>query len=165
MEVAGQMVQGGQNIFLCPAGGFMSMQCIQRRCDQIFSGEFIFMIFGFRCNACNVPLCKAGKRKSGRWIVAFRSIGLYATGITEPPEFSFLFVAPALFAVQVVLAGSAYMISAYMLNIAVGLTFSGGFWISSCLVFCRNEDKLDAGDSGGYLLYFVLCDFTFLIKI
>ena len=49
-----------------------------------------------------------------------------ATGITEPLEFSFLFVAPALFAVQVVLAGSAYMI-AHMLNIAVGLTFSGGF--------------------------------------
>ena len=48
------------------------------------------------------------------------------TGITEPLEFSFLFVAPALFAVQVVLAGSAYMI-AHILNIAVGLTFSGGF--------------------------------------
>lgn len=48
-----------------------------------------------------------------------------ATGITEPLEFSFLFVAPALFAVQVVLAGSAYMI-AHILNIAVGLTFSGG---------------------------------------
>ena len=48
------------------------------------------------------------------------------TGITEPLEFSFLFVAPALFAVQVVLAGAAYMI-AHMLNIAVGLTFSGGF--------------------------------------
>ena len=47
------------------------------------------------------------------------------TGITEPIEFSFLFVAPALFAVQVVLAGAAYMI-AHMLNIAVGLTFSGG---------------------------------------
>ena len=49
-----------------------------------------------------------------------------ATGITEPLEFSFLFVAPALFAVQVILAGSAYMI-AHMLNVAVGLTFSGGF--------------------------------------
>ena len=47
------------------------------------------------------------------------------TGITEPIEFSFLFVAPALFAVQVALAGAAYMI-AHMLNIAVGLTFSGG---------------------------------------
>ena len=48
------------------------------------------------------------------------------TGITEPLEFSFLFVAPALFVVQVILAGAAYMI-AHMLNIAVGLTFSGGF--------------------------------------
>ena len=48
------------------------------------------------------------------------------TGITEPLEFSFLFVAPLLFVVQVILAGAAYMI-AHILNIAVGLTFSGGF--------------------------------------
>ena len=47
------------------------------------------------------------------------------TGITEPLEFSFLFTAPVLFGVQVVLAGSAYMV-AHLLNIAVGLTFSGG---------------------------------------
>ena len=47
------------------------------------------------------------------------------TGITEPLEFSFLFVAPILFVVQVILAGAAYMI-AHILNIAVGLTFSGG---------------------------------------
>ena len=47
------------------------------------------------------------------------------TGITEPIEFSFLFVAPLLFGVQVLLAGAAYMI-AHMLGIAVGLTFSGG---------------------------------------
>ncbi len=50
----------------------------------------------------------------------------YFSGITEPIEFSFLFVAPLLFGVQVVLAGAAYMI-AHILNIAVGLTFSGGF--------------------------------------
>lgn len=47
------------------------------------------------------------------------------TGITEPIEFSFLFAAPILFVIQVFLAGAAYMI-AHMLNIAVGLTFSGG---------------------------------------
>lgn len=48
-----------------------------------------------------------------------------ATGITEPLEFSFIFTAPILFVVHVILAGTAYMI-AHMLNIAVGLTFSGG---------------------------------------
>ena len=59
-------------------------------------------------------------------LVITGEIACMMTGITEPLEFSFLFVAPALFAVQVVLAGSAYMI-AHILNIAVGLTFSGGF--------------------------------------
>ena len=48
------------------------------------------------------------------------------TGITEPIEFSFIFAAPILFAVQVLLAGAAYMI-AHILHVAVGLTFSGGF--------------------------------------
>ena len=48
------------------------------------------------------------------------------TGITEPLEFSFLFVAPLLFGVSAVFAGLAYMLC-YLLNITVGLTFSGGF--------------------------------------
>lgn len=65
------------------------------------------------------------------------------TGITEPLEFSFLFVAPALFVVQVILAGSAYMV-AHMLNIAVGLTFQEDSLISSCLEFYR-EMKRQAG--------------------
>lgn len=81
------------------------------------------------------------------------------TGITEPLEFSFLFVAPALFAVQVVLAGAAYMI-AHMLNIAVGLTFSGGFldlFLFRILQKCK--DKLAQDYPGRYhLLYSLLCE-------
>ena len=61
------------------------------------------------------------------------------TGITEPIEFSFLFVAPMLFAVQVVLAGSAYMI-AHILNIAVGLTFSGIFAQKRKIKLVHNSD-------------------------
>lgn len=48
------------------------------------------------------------------------------TGITEPLEFSFLFVAPVLFIISSVFAGLAYMLC-HILNITVGLTFSGGF--------------------------------------
>ena len=62
------------------------------------------------------------------------------TGITEPIEFSFLFVAPMLFAVQVILAGAAYMI-AHMLNIAVGLTFSGGLLDLSSLESFREMQR------------------------
>lgn len=88
------------------------------------------------------------------------------TGITEPLEFSFLFVAPALFAVQVVLAGAAYMI-AHMLNIAVGLTFSGGFldlFLFGILQGNAKTSWLRIIPVGiiYFILYYVI--FTFLIK-
>ena len=65
------------------------------------------------------------KKKVAGGLLLSAALTSMLTGITEPIEFSFLFVAPALFAVQVALAGAAYMI-AHMLDIAVGLTFSGG---------------------------------------
>ena len=104
MEVAGQVVQGGQNIFFAQLADSANIAHFSADATRYFSGEFIFMIFGLPGAA----------------------LACMFTGITEPLEFSFLFVAPALFVVQVILAGAAYMI-AHMLNIAVGLTFSGGF--------------------------------------
>ena len=89
-----------------------------------------------------------------------------ATGITEPLEFSFLFVAPALFAVQVVLAGSAYMI-AHMLNIAVGLTFSGGLLDFFLFGILQGNAKtswirvIPVGIIYFFLYYFI---FKFMIK-
>lgn len=74
---------------------------------------------------CHVPLCETGEEKAAGGLLLSAALACMATGITEPLEFSFLFVAPALFVVQVILAGTAYMI-AHILNIAVGLTFSGG---------------------------------------
>ena len=65
------------------------------------------------------------KKKAAGGLLLSAALACMFTGITEPIEFSFLFVAPMLFAVQVILAGSAYMV-AHILNIAVGLTFSGG---------------------------------------
>ena len=47
------------------------------------------------------------------------------TGITEPLEFTFLFVAPLMYAVHCVLAGLSYMLM-HILNVGVGMTFSGG---------------------------------------
>mgnify|MGYP000105027375 CR=1 FL=1 len=88
------------------------------------------------------------------------------TGITEPLEFSFLFVAPVLFAVQVVLAGSAYMI-AHILNIAVGLTFSGGFLDLLLFGILQGNAKtswiriIPVGIIYFFLYYFI---FSFLIK-
>ena len=127
MEVAGQMVQGGQNIFFAQLADSANIVHFSADATRYFSGEFIFMIFGLPGAALAMYQCaKPEKKKAAGGLLLSAALACMATGITEPLEFSFLFVAPALFAVQVVLAGSAYMI-AHMLNIAVGLTFSGGF--------------------------------------
>ena len=85
------------------------------------------MIFGLPGAALAMYRCaKPEKKKAAGGLLLSAALTCILTGITEPIEFSFLFVAPALFIVQVILAGSAYMV-AHMLDIAVGLTFSGGF--------------------------------------
>ena len=126
MEVAGQMVQGGQNIFFAQLADSANVAHFSADATRFFSGEFIFMIFGLPGAALAMYHCaKPEKKKAAGGLLLSASLACMATGITEPLEFSFLFVAPALFVVQVVLAGTAYMI-AHILNIAVGLTFSGG---------------------------------------
>ena len=127
MEVAGQMVQGGQNIFFAQLADSANIAHFSADATRYFSGEFIFMIFGLPGAALAMYQCaKPEKKKAAGGLLLSAALACMATGITDPLEFSFLFVAPALFAVQVILAGSAYMI-AHMLNVAVGLTFSGGF--------------------------------------
>lgn len=127
MEVAGQMVQGGQNIFFAQLADSANVAHFSADATRYFSGEFIFMIFGLPGAALAMYRCaKPEKKKAAGGLLLSAALACMFTGITEPLEFSFLFVAPALFVVQVILAGAAYMI-AHMLNIAVGLTFSGGF--------------------------------------
>ena len=127
MEVAGQMVQGGQNIFFAQLSDSANIAHFSADATRYFSGEFIFMIFGLPGAALAMFRCaKPEKKKAAGGLLLSAALACMFTGITEPLEFSFLFVAPALFVVQVILAGAAYMI-AHMLNIAVGLTFSGGF--------------------------------------
>ena len=126
MEVGGQLIQGGQNIFFAQLAD-PSVVHFSADATRYFSGEFIFMIFGLPGAALAMYQCaKPEKKKVAGGLLLSAALTSMFTGITEPIEFSFLFVAPMLFAVQVVLAGAAYMI-AHMLNIAVGLTFSGGF--------------------------------------
>ena len=126
MEVAGQMVQGGQNIFFAQLADSANVAHFSADATRYFSGEFIFMIFGLPGAALAMyQTAKPEKKKQAGGLLLSAALACMATGITEPLEFSFLFVAPMLFVVQVILAGAAYMI-AHILNIAVGLTFSGG---------------------------------------
>ena len=167
MEVAGQMVQGGQNIFFAQLADSANIAHFSADATRYFSGEFIFMIFGLPGAALAMYRCaKPEKKKAAGGLLLSAALACMFTGITEPLEFSFLFVAPALFVVQVILAGAAYMI-AHMLNIAVGLTFSGGFldlFLFGILQGNAKTSWLRIIPVGiiYFILYYVI--FTFLIK-
>lgn len=167
MDVAGQLVQGGQNIFFAQLADASNIAHFSADATRYFSGEFIFMIFGLPGAALAMyRTARPEKKKAAGGLLFSASLTCMLTGITEPLEFSFLFVAPILFAVQVVLAGSAYMI-AHMLDIAVGLTFSGGFLDLLLFGILQGNAKtswlriIPAGIIYFLLYYFI---FSYLIK-
>ena len=167
MEIAGQIVQGGQNIFFAQLADSVNVAHFSADATRYFSGEFIFMIFGLPGAALAMYRCaKPEKKKAAGGLLLSAALACMFTGITEPLEFSFLFVAPALFVVQVILAGAAYMI-AHMLNIAVGLTFSGGFLDLFLFGILQGNEKtswlriIPVGIIY-FILYYVI--FTFMIK-
>ena len=167
MEVAGQMVQGGQNIFFAQLADSANIAHFSADATRYFSGEFIFMIFGLPGAALAMYHCaKPEKKKAAGGLLLSAALACMATGITEPLEFSFLFVAPALFVVQVILAGTAYMI-AHILNIAVGLTFSGGLLDFFLFGILQGNEKtswmrvIPVGILYFFLYYFI---FKFMIK-
>ena len=167
MEVGGKLIQGGQNIFFAQLADSANITHFSADATRYFSGEFIFMIFGLPGAALAMyRTAKPEKKKAAGGLLLSAALTCMLTGITEPLEFSFLFVAPVLFAVQVVLAGSAYMI-AHILNIAVGLTFSGGFLDLLLFGILQGNAKtswiriIPVGIIYFFLYYFI---FSFLIK-
>ena len=166
MMVDGNLIQGGQNIFFAQLAS-PDVTHFSADATRYFSGEFIFMIFGLPGAALAMYRCaKPEKKKAAGGLLLSAALACMFTGMTEPIEFSFLFVAPMLFAVQVILAGSAYMV-AHILNIAVGLTFSGGLLDLVIFGVLQGNAKtswlriIPAGVVY-FLLYYVL--FSFLIK-
>lgn len=166
MMIDGQLVQGGQNIFFAQLAS-PDVTHFSADATRYFSGEFIFMIFGLPGAALAMYRCaKPSKKTAAKGLLLSAALTSMLTGITEPIEFSFLFVAPALFGVQVVLAGAAYMI-AHMLNIAVGLTFSGGLLDLFIFGILQGEAKtswmyiIPVGIIYFFLYYFI---FTWMIK-
>ena len=166
MMVDENLIQGGQNIFFAQLAS-SDVTHFSADATRYFSGEFIFMIFGLPGAALAMYRCaKPEKKKAAGGLLLSAALACMFTGITEPIEFSFLFVAPMLFAVQVILAGSAYMV-AHILNIAVGLTFSGGLLDLVIFGVLQGNAKtswlriIPAGIVY-FLLYYFL--FSFLIK-
>ena len=167
MNVAGNLVQGGQNIFFAQLADSAHITHFSADATRYFSGEFIFMIFGLPGAALAMyRTAKPEKKKQAGGLLFSAALTCMLTGITEPIEFSFLFVAPILFGVQVVLAGAAYMI-AHILNIAVGLTFSGGLLDLFLFGILQGNDKTSWFRIIPvciiyFILYYVI--FSFLIK-
>ncbi|MEC0332832.1 MULTISPECIES: glucose-specific PTS transporter subunit IIBC [Paenibacillus] len=120
-NAAGQLVRGDQNIFMAQlrdgvpftAGTFMT-------------GKFPFMMFGLPAAALAIyHEARPEHKKYVAGIMGSAALTSFLTGITEPLEFSFLFVAPVLFAVHCVFAGLSFM-TMHLLGVKVGMTFSGG---------------------------------------
>lgn len=125
MEVAGKMVEGAQNIFFAQLAD-PTTKHFAVSATRFMSGKFPLMIFGLPGAALAMYHCaKTEKKKLVGGLLLSAALTSMITGITEPLEFTFLFVAPILYVIHCVFAGLAYMLM-HILGVGVGMTFSGG---------------------------------------
>lgn len=126
MVVNGEMIYGAQNIFFAQLADPSTKQ-FSVEATRFMAGKFPFMIFGLPGAALAMyRTAKPEKRKVAGGLLLSAALTSMLTGITEPFEFTFLFVAPALYyGVHCVLAGLSYMLM-HVFNVGVGMTFSGG---------------------------------------
>lgn len=125
MLIDGQMISGAQNIFFAELAS-NSTEAFSVSATRFMSGKFVFMIFGLPAAALAMyRTARPEKKKVVGGLLLSAALTSLLTGITEPLEFTFLFVAPIMYAVHCVLAGLAYMLM-HIFNVGVGMTFSGG---------------------------------------
>lgn len=123
--IDGTLVQGAQNIFFAELAS-KSTEVFSVSATRFMSGKFPFMIFGLPAAALAMyRAAKPEKRKVVGGLLLSAALTAMLTGITEPIEFTFLFVSPILYAVHSVLAGLSYMLT-HIFGVGVGMTFSGG---------------------------------------
>jgi len=125
MEIAGRLVEGAQNIFFAQLAD-PTVEHFAVSATRFMSGKFPLMIFGLPGAALAMyRTAKPEKRKVVSGLLLSAALTSMLTGITEPLEFTFLFVAPLLYVIHCVFAGLAYMLM-HIFNVGVGMTFSGG---------------------------------------
>lgn len=123
--VDGVTIQGAQNIFFAELAS-KSTQVFSVEATRFMAGKFPLMIFGLPGAALAMyRAAKPEKRKVAGGLLISAALTAMLTGITEPLEFTFLFVAPLMYAVHCVYAGLAYMLM-HIFGVGVGMTFSGG---------------------------------------
>ncbi len=125
MEVNGVLVEGAQNIFFAQLAD-PNVEQFAVSATRFMSGKFPLMIFGLPGAALAMyRTAKPEKREVAAGLLVSAALTSMLTGITEPLEFTFLFVAPLLYVIHCVFAGAAYMLM-HMFGVGVGMTFSGG---------------------------------------
>ena len=125
MEVGGQLIEGAQNIFFAQLAD-PTVTEFSVSATRFMSGKFPLMIFGLPGAALAMyKTAKPEKRKEVEGLLLSAALTSMITGITEPLEFTFLFVAPLLYGIHCVFAGLAYMLM-HVFKVGVGMTFSGG---------------------------------------
>ena len=124
-EVAGEQIAGAQNIFFAELADSAHSGLFTYG-TRFFAGRFATMIFGLPAAALamlhSIP---KQNRESNKGLYYSGALTSMLTGITEPLEFSFLFVAPWLYVIHALLDGASFFI-ADILNIRIGNSFSGG---------------------------------------
>ena len=166
MTVDGVVVEGAQNIFFAqlasPDVAHFSVDA-----TRFMAGKFPFMIFGLPGAALAMYKCaKTNRQKAVGGLLISAALTAMITGITEPIEFTFLFVAPFLYVIHCVLAGLSFMLM-HILNVGVGMTFSGGLIDLTLFGILQGNAKTDwiyivvVGVAYFFVYYFL---FKFLIN-
>ena len=164
--IDGVMVYGAQNIFFAELAS-STIEKFSVSATRFMSGKFPLMIFGLPGAALAMYTCADdAKKKTAGGLLLSAALTSMLTGITEPIEFTFLFVAPLLYVIHSVFAGLAYMLM-HILEVGVGMTFSGG--IIDLLLFGVIQGNAKTNwllvipvGIGYFVIYFFL--FRFLIR-
>ena len=123
--IDGMTVTGAQNIFFAELAS-KSTTVFSVSATRFMAGKFPFMMFGLPGAALAMYQCaKPEKKRAAGGLLLSAALTAFLTGITEPLEFTFIFVALPMYAVHCVLAGLSFMLM-HILNVGVGMTFSGG---------------------------------------
>lgn len=123
--IDGMTVTGAQNIFFAELAS-KATTVFSVSATRFMAGKFPFMMFGLPGAALAMYQCaKPEKKRAAGGLLLSAALTAFLTGITEPLEFTFIFVALPMYAVHCVLAGLSFMLM-HILNVGVGMTFSGG---------------------------------------
>ena len=166
MLIDGTMVYGAQNIFFAQLGS-AATEVFSVEATRFMSGKFPLMIFGLPGAALAIYSCaRPEKRKIAGGLLLSAALTAMLTGITEPLEFTFLFVAPLLYVIHSIFAGLAYMLM-HVLSVGVGMTFSGGIIDLTLFGILQGNAKtnwiwIPIVGIGYFIIYFLL--FRFMIR-